>query len=300
VVFSWLPASAAISIDFMHALPSPSPEGSTSRRGQIKGWLFEDIVFESHSGTPPDLPKHAHDAFQIGTTTRDPGDYLCNGERWYAPPGSMMVFNPGEVHSASPGVRLHTHSSRIMFVAPSRMENVARGVVDVAANLPRFAAPVITDRRVIGRFTRCYDLVNSQAPVLEKETALLETLGLLVRDFGRDRPTTGRLPRHRAKVEILREFIEVHFADNIGLADLARIVQISTYHVNRLFAQEIGMPPHAYQTQLRVERAKALLLGGMCLAEVALETGFFDQSHLARHFRRIVGVSPRSYASRRR
>jgi AraC-like DNA-binding protein len=64
-----------------------------------------------------------------------------------------------------------------------------------------------------------------------------------------------------------------------------------------MFTRQTGMPPHSYQTQLRINHAKVLLRDGHSLAEIASITGFADQSHLTRHFHRYVGVSPGRYAS---
>jgi transcriptional regulator GlxA family with amidase domain len=65
-----------------------------------------------------------------------------------------------------------------------------------------------------------------------------------------------------------------------------------------MFHREVGLPPHAYQIQVRVARARALIATGVPLAEVASMTGFADQSHLTRLFKRIVGVPPGQYAGR--
>ncbi len=64
----------------------------------------------------------------------------------------------------------------------------------------------------------------------------------------------------------------------------------------RVFCKQVGLPPHAYLVQTRVARAKVLLSMRLPIAQVAADTGFTDQSHLNRHFKRIVGVTPRQYA----
>jgi AraC-like DNA-binding protein len=76
-------------------------------------------------------------------------------------------------------------------------------------------------------------------------------------------------------------------------------VQLSPFHLLRVFRAAVGLPPHAYQIQLRVARAKELLRAGMPIAAVAVEVGFVDQSHLTRHFKRLVGVPPGRYRVRR-
>jgi AraC-like DNA-binding protein len=77
--------------------------------------------------------------------------------------------------------------------------------------------------------------------------------------------------------------------------ELARLAGLSAFHLCRVFRQSVGMPTHAYQTQLRVRRAKVLLRAGLPITSAALAAGFYDQAHLTRHFKRVVGVPPGSY-----
>jgi AraC-like DNA-binding protein len=70
---------------------------------------------------------------------------------------------------------------------------------------------------------------------------------------------------------------------------------LSQFAVLRAFRAETGLPPHAYLNQIRVRRARTLLDQGIAPADVALTTGFADQAHLTRHFKRVVGVPPGAY-----
>jgi transcriptional regulator GlxA family with amidase domain len=93
----------------------------------------------------------------------------------------------------------------------------------------------------------------------------------------------------------VREYLDAHYAENIDLGDLARIVNLSAFHLNRVFRTEVGLPPHAYQTQLRVTRGKSLLAQGVAIHTVAVDVGFFDQSHFTNHFTRLLGFTPGTY-----
>lgn len=99
-------------------------------------------------------------------------------------------------------------------------------------------------------------------------------------------------------MRLARSFINEHFAGSISLEELGRLTNLSPFHLHRAFRRQTGMPPHAYQIQVQVNGAKQLLLRGWPLAEVALATGFADQSHLTRHFRRLVGMTPGRYPCR--
>ncbi len=72
---------------------------------------------------------------------------------------------------------------------------------------------------------------------------------------------------------------------------------LSPYHLCRVFGAAVGMPPHACQTQVRVRHAKSMLRAGLPISRVAGAAGFYDQAHLTRHFKRIVGVTPGRYVA---
>ena len=106
-----------------------------------------------------------------------------------------------------------------------------------------------------------------------------------------------------AKVEIDRviDYINDHLAEDLSLADLARVVHLSEYHLAHLFRRAIGQPLHQYVIARRVAAAQHLILTGQgSLAEIAQAVGFSDQSHLTRHFKRLMGISPGALANPRK
>lgn len=112
----------------------------------------------------------------------------------------------------------------------------------------------------------------------------------------------GGLGRNRLHDAI--EFIHRNLADEVHLDDLARATNLSPYHFARLFKRSTGFAPHQYLIRRRVERARELLLtSSLSISEVALQSGFCDQSHLTSHFKRVYGVTPmvflNDYARRR-
>jgi transcriptional regulator of acetoin/glycerol metabolism len=94
----------------------------------------------------------------------------------------------------------------------------------------------------------------------------------------------------------VREYVEVHLGESIDLSILAGVAGLSVHHFARQFKQSTGMTPHVYLTQKRVERAQEMLAQtDLPLAEIAFAVGFFDQGHLARHFRHLLGKTPREF-----
>lgn len=88
-----------------------------------------------------------------------------------------------------------------------------------------------------------------------------------------------------------------HFRRDISVDELSRLVGLSRYHLMRSFRKEFGLPPHGYANQLRLIEAKRLLRQGLPAADVAVEVGFYDQSHLSRMFKRAFDLTPGSFAS---
>jgi AraC-like DNA-binding protein len=78
----------------------------------------------------------------------------------------------------------------------------------------------------------------------------------------------------------------------LTLTELAEAVGLSAFHAARLFTRATGLPPHAWRNQLRLQRSLAPLRAGVSVTEVAAASGFTDQSHFTRHFRRMFGVPP--------
>ncbi len=102
-----------------------------------------------------------------------------------------------------------------------------------------------------------------------------------------------------ARTDLVRltAFIEDNIDRPIGLEELSQIVKVSRFHFSRLFKRSTGMTPVRFVEQSRISRAKSLILEtDIALAEIALMTGFADQSHFTRRFQRYVGLTPAAFA----
>jgi AraC family transcriptional regulator len=98
----------------------------------------------------------------------------------------------------------------------------------------------------------------------------------------------------RSTLQQIIEYIHEHLHQDLKLVELSAIAQLSPYHFLRLFKQQMGITPHQYILQYRIRKARQLLLqGDLSLADIAIRTGFCDQSHLTRCFKRTVGMTPK-------
>ena len=109
---------------------------------------------------------------------------------------------------------------------------------------------------------------------------------------------TGGLPPYKLKQ--VTDYIHSHLADNISLDELASQLKLSQSHFSYLFRQSTGKSPYQFLIQQRVNRAKELLFErDMAIADIAISVGFYDQSHLSRHTKKLLGVSPRQLRQQR-
>jgi transcriptional regulator GlxA family with amidase domain len=111
-----------------------------------------------------------------------------------------------------------------------------------------------------------------------------------------ERPTaaTGRCS---AAIERVLRHIEQHLGQPLTLAELAELAGLSMWRFATVFRHQVGVSPHRYICRLRVERAQALMREGISAAAAASEAGFYDQSHLSRHFKNMYGMTPGQYLS---
>jgi len=104
----------------------------------------------------------------------------------------------------------------------------------------------------------------------------------------------------RNVIDVVRDYMRSHLDRRISLQELSELAGMCRFALARTFAREVGVPPHAYLNRLRVGRARELIAAGRRLSDVALEVGFTDQSHLTRHFKRQLGMTPGEWARQSR
>ncbi|EPR44260.1 Helix-turn-helix, AraC domain-containing protein [Desulfovibrio sp. X2] len=238
------------------------------------------------------FPAHAHDDFCVGTVEAGQRVISLHDRSFLAPEHGLFVVNPGQRHVCE---ALGPHGYSVLALAPGRLAELCAAMDCRASAAPRFEALWIADRSLERAFRRLIGLLTRPAEALEREEALQSFLAAL---FAHAAP--GLIPavlpgRHGAAVERVAEYIREHHAESLRLDDLAALAGLSAFHFQRVFQQATGLSPHEYHTRERIRRSRALLDGGASLSEAALAVGFSDQSHLARAFKRLMGIPPGAY-----
>jgi AraC-like DNA-binding protein len=266
-------------------------------REEISVWRTpgpEPVELHRGTGVARLVPRHWHEEYQFCLVQRGAGELFYRGIHHPTPAWSLFIVHPGEVHSNRVTVTRGC-DYRSLNAPPQLLRRAATQLAGREQGLPYFPGSVLLEGGLLRRFLALHELLEGAAPRLERDVALLDTLTHLVGRHA-ERPPTPRGDGHEpAAAARVRDYLEGHFEEEVSLVQLARLAGLSPYHVNRVFRRTYGMPPHAFQTQLRLVRATALLREGWAPAAVAAETGFADQSHFTRRFKSVVGVAPGFY-----
>jgi transcriptional regulator GlxA family with amidase domain len=198
------------------------------------------------------------------------------------PSGGLVVLDPSAAHRGRPLVD-QPWAARLLVLELADVVDDDR-LVDRA-----FPHPIVHDTALARRFVAMHRASAAGVPSLELQSRLAAFIDDL---FG---PPTNGHPDPRA-VRRAATYLRDNIAVNVSLDELARTVGSSKFHLVRQFRAVAGVPPHTYQIGLRVLLARRLLEQGIGAAEVAARTGFTDQSHLHRHFRSRLGITPGRYA----
>ncbi len=233
------------------------------------------------------LPRHIHDGLMLSLLGDGVQVLHYRGVSHSAVGGTILAVPPNEVHAAVPGVEEGWYYYTVTI--PSAV--LERHQPNGSSFLCKTA---IVDDDLSRHLVQLFRSLK-EAPLLEQEAALAAVLESF---FSRYAGLPCRMPRKGTElraVEICKAYLAAHLDRNVSLFDLARLARIDRFLLVRSFTNIVGMPPHAWHMQRRLHRCLELLSKGEAVADVAAATGFADQAHLTRSFKRMTGMTPGRY-----
>jgi AraC-like DNA-binding protein len=258
------------------------------RRIEVPGGLSGlSARYHSHAFAP-----HSHETFVIGVFDAGASIVRCEHEVAMLSPANVLLINPGAIHSAGSAT---SEGRAYRGIYPS-MELVADALPEIPESQRRFDRMSIADPTVVSAVRADMDALFSDDEPGSHEEAVIRMIARLWHAAGAER--RGVVARQPAReLERVRAMIADSADESVSLRELAAEAGLSKYHLIRAFRRRFGLTPYAYFLERRVERARQLFDRGGRPAAVAGACGFTDQSHLTRHFKRIVGVTPGEYAA---
>ena len=244
-----------------------------------KGIEVVQAQFKEYAFTP-----HRHDDYVIGVTDHGEQRFQYRGTGRCARAGNCFVIHPDELHDGRPGTN-EGYRYRAIYLRPSLISNALHG-----GSLP-FVPNVVTVCPKLRYAVE--DMLSLSADVdedLETSTKLVELADVLLELSGKSSAVRSVL--NVATINRIKEQLESDPASRILMQDLEASYGMSRFSITRQFKQHLGTTPHRFLVMRRLEYAKESLLDGASIADVAIDSGFSDQSHFTRHFRHAFGISP--------
>ncbi|SMG22746.1 helix-turn-helix transcriptional regulator [Paenibacillus aquistagni] len=236
--------------------------------------------------------KHFHEEYSIGLIDEGETKAWCEGALWQVEAGRMISFPPHMLHACQPAEDMRWRY-KMLFIQPEWFT-----YLDMP-DIHKLNIPFLLEH---DKNTVCRNLLNhtmralsEKESSLEIETSLIELVQALVDKHEAD---VNHSPNHRwdkKYVNLIRAYIHEHYTDSITLDMLENEAGISRYHLIRMFKRSMHLPPHAYQNLLRINHAKKELKHRRSIADIAIDSGYYDQSHFSKAFARIVGTTPHAY-----
>ncbi|MFL6119230.1 helix-turn-helix domain-containing protein [Actinophytocola sp.] len=246
--------------------------------GEVRLWRPADRVLML-AGRTSRYAVEPRGEYVFGVVAARPMRAARGGQRHVVQPGQLVAWDPSAAHS---GESDEPWSARLMVVEADVLGNVA------------FPAPVLTDPALARAFVRMHELLERPDTTrLERDGALATWLHAVV-DRHAGTPTSTAAGSDTG-LRLACDYLAEHAERAISLDELAAVAGMGKFRLVKLFRDRTGLPPHALQIAHRVRRARRLLEAGHPAAEAAALTGFTDQSHLHRHFRRALGFTPGQY-----
>jgi len=234
------------------------------------------------------FPRHAHEHWSIAVIDGGSGSFSCSGAGHQFASGSVTVLHPAEAHDGAAG------PAGIRYRSLAVPEAVIKEVLGTDGT-PSFVNRVLQDDTAYTRLSQAHCALTGNHPWMQEVIA--DALGHLFgahASGGRSQASDG----HASVVAAVGRYVDESLGSPITLADLAAHLELSPAALLRRFRAEAGMAPYEYVVSRRVDVAQGLLTRGVPISAVAMHVGFADQSHLTRHFKRLVGITPGDYLRR--
>jgi AraC-like DNA-binding protein len=265
--------------------------GSPLRMQLWTSSLLPGVTFSNNSYSYHSFQPHFHDHYVIMIVDHGVNDGVCEKRKYQVTSSDILFINPGEIHTGNSYQGKHLQYSAFYIDVEFFTKHL---LADGSCPPPVFTKLLETNTELVNRIKeliQCTRQERSQLEIEEKKVIVFREL------LGNTQTHKQEIISNvsKATVQKVKNFIKEQYAEQFSLASLTDYVGLSPFHLVRSFKQAVGITPFQFLRNYRVEKSKQQLLKKKSISEVAIEVGFYDQSHFHKHFKLITGLTPREF-----
>lgn len=237
---------------------------------------------------------HAHKELAVGVTLKGVQEFACKGSWFRSMPGDIMAFNPGDVHNGNPGDK-NPLEYTMLYLDQKKFSLLASSCSNGKLTDLRLPFTHFKDNKLKELILAISHLISEERhSSLEYEQYQYEIAKYFTKKVGKFY-LAGFSDEKDTLLLRARDYIHDNITREVTLDDLCNLVSISKFHFIRLFRSQFGMTPHKYILNHRINLVREALKTGVPPSMVAQDFGFFDVSHMNRHFKSSYGLTPKQY-----
>lgn len=265
------------------------PNLSTERFFKDKNLPFLECRYTRNSGKH--YKSHLHNTFSIGAIDAGEVLYTVANKSASLKLNSLAIINPEVLHSCNP-LEKKDRSYYMLYIDTSWALKIQQSLFDTESFI-NASVIFLNDEKIYESYINTMNFFMGDGYLLEKEQMMVELLIVIFPKITKDKSFTCKA--FSKDVEKLKKILSVNFEEDLTLDMVSKLLHVNPYTLLRHFKDEVGITPHAFRMNARVEFAKKLLQDKENISQVALDCGFFDQSHFHKHFKSITTVTPKEY-----
>jgi len=252
-----------------------------------------DLKIEAHQfkGIMQKFPNHFHEYYVIGFVEFGKRHLTCKNKDYFIDAGDLLLFNPLDNHACQ-----QVDNKPLDWRSININEDIMRATVKQITGigyLPKFTTTVAYHGEAVLPLSELHGLIMERSKDFEKEEIFFFLIEQLIKEY--TGPAGESLSEVSEEIGKACTYMESHFAELITLDDLSKLSNLNKYTLLRNFTKQRGVTPYQYLETIRIGEAKKLLEKGIDPLDAAMQTGFADQSHFTKFFKKLIGLTPKQY-----
>lgn len=253
-----------------------------------------DLNIEAYNfkGIKQKFPNHFHEYYVIGFIESGRRQLFCKNKEYVIQRGDLVLFNPCDNHTCQQ-IDGGTLDYRCMNINSEVMKKV---VFEITGKdyVPYFKENAVFNSDIVPSLQELYLMIMNEERDFKKEEIFLFIIEQLITEYA-DAVTVDTLKETNSEVKTICDFLEENYMESITLNKLSELTGLNKYYLLRSFTKQKGITPYGYLESIRISKAKKLLEQGIAPIDVAIQTGFTDQSHFTNFFKKFIGLTPKQY-----